>query len=230
MPYVYKFERDKCWYLGHCDKSETAECCAGCIRYMEVHYLMMNSGIPRNRQYPMSLVPPKTDMQAFVELRDIKNDIVNFVNSGENLYIFSNNFGNGKTSWAIKMLQSYFDQIWLGNGFRCRGIFIHVPTLLNKIKDGFNNKDEDFELLKSRLISVDLVVWDDIAAVKLSDFDHANLLTFIDQRKLNELANIYTGNLTLDELPDAVGNRLTSRIWNDSTVIEFCGADRRQSR
>ena len=128
------------------------------------------------------------------------------------------------------MLQSYFDQIWLGNGFRCRGIFIHVPTLLNKIKDGFNNKDEDFELLKSRLISVDLVVWDDIAAVKLSDFDHANLLTFIDQRKLNELANIYTGNLTLDELPDAVGNRLTSRIWNDSTVIEFCGADRRQSR
>jgi DNA replication protein DnaC len=79
-------------------------------------------------------------------------------------------------------------------------------------------------------MSVDLVIWDDIAATKLGDFDHANLLTYIDQRKLNQLSNIYTGNLPQDQLQDALGNRLSSRVWNDSTVVRFVGVDRRGLR
>jgi DNA replication protein DnaC len=193
---------------------------------MEMHYLMNNSGIPVNRQYPVSLVPAKQDVQAFVLLRDIKDDILTFVSQGESAYIYSSNFGNGKTSWAIKLLQKYFDEVWAGNGFRCRGIFVHVPTFLSKIKDGISRKDDEFETLKSRLPSVDLVVWDDIAATKLSDFDHANLLTYIDQRKLNGLSNVYTGNLSQSELAAALGNRLASRVWNDSQTVQFVGAHR----
>jgi DNA replication protein DnaC len=197
---------------------------------MEMHFLMANSGIPSSKQSPIILTPTKEDIDAFVCLREIKDDVFNFVANGESLYLHSQNFGNGKTSWAIKILQSYFDRVWAGNGFRCRGIFVHVPSLLNKIKDNFNNNDEEFVLLKNLLITVDLVVWDDVAAAKLSDFDHSVLLSFIDQRKLNDLSNIYTGNLGLKELPSAIGNRLTSRIWNDSTIIELVGIDRRHTR
>lgn len=197
---------------------------------MEIDYLMQNSGIPRNRQYSVLLTPSKPDVKSFIALKDIKDDIVNFVNNGESVYIYSDNFGNGKTTWAIKLMQKFFDDIWAGNGFRCRGIFIHVPTFLTKIKEGISRKDEDFETLKSRLMNVDLVIWDDIAATKLSDYDHANLLTYIDQRKLHQLSNIYTGNLHQDELQDALGNRLASRVWNDSEVVRFVGADRRGLR
>lgn len=228
--YEYKYERSKCWYLDCCIKQDTDECGAACIRYMEMHFLMNNSGIPANRQYPVSLVPSKQDVKAFVLLKEIKDDIVNFVSGGESVYIYSSNFGNGKTSWAIKLLQKYFDEVWAGNGFRCRGVFVHVPTFLSKIKDGISKKDDEFETLKSRLPYVDLVVWDDIAATKLSDFDHANLLTYIDQRKLNGLSNIYTGNLPQNELIAALGNRLASRVWNDSETVEFIGADRRGVR
>ena len=84
-----------------------------------------------------------------------------------------------------------------------------------------------FELLKQQLTEVDLVVWDDIAAGKLTDFDHSNLLTYIDQRKLNGKSNIYTGNLDETELIEGLGNRLKSRVWNDSTVVELYGIDRR---
>lgn len=228
--YEYIFDAEKCWYNKVCKKYNTPECNAGCIRYMEIDYLMQNSGIPRNRQYSVLLTPSKPDVQSFIALRDIKDDIVNFVNNGESVYIYSDNFGNGKTTWAIKLMQKFFDDIWAGNGFRCRGIFIHVPTFLTKIKEGISRKDEDFETLKSRLMNVDLVIWDDIAATKLSDYDHANLLTYIDQRKLHQLSNIYTGNLHQDELQDALGNRLASRVWNDSEVVRFVGADRRGLR
>lgn len=228
--YEYIFDAEKCWYNKVCKKYNTPECNPGCIRYMEIDYLMQNSGIPRNRQYSVLLTPSKPDVKSFIALKNIKDDIVNFVNNGESVYIYSDNFGNGKTTWAIKLMQKFFDDIWAGNGFRCRGIFVHVPTFLTKIKEGISRKDEDFETLKSRLMDVDLVIWDDIAATKLSDYDHANLLTYIDQRKLHQLSNIYTGNLHQDELQDALGNRLASRVWNDSEVVRFVGADRRGLR
>ena len=230
MAYEYIFDKNKCWYTSVCGKYGTPECNASCIRYMEMDFLMQNSGIPRNKQYSVLLTPSKKDVQAFVTLKEIKDDIIAFVENGESVYIYSHNFGNGKTTWAIKLMQKYFDKIWAGNGFRCRGIFIHVPTFLTKIKEGISRKDEDFETLKSRLMDVDLVIWDDIAATKLSDYDHANLLTYIDQRKLQELSNIYTGNLPQNELQEALGNRLSSRVWNDSTPIRFLGADRRGLR
>ena len=150
-----------------------------------------------------------------------------FVQNGENLYIFSKNFGNGKTTWSIKLMQKYFDDIWAGNGFTQRGLFIHTPSFLTKFKEIINKKDEDFEILKEQLLNVDLVIWDDIAAGKLTDYDHTNLLTYIDQRKLNGKANIYTGNLDENELTISVGNRLKSRIWNDSIRIELLSNDRR---
>jgi DNA replication protein DnaC len=230
MAYKYIFDKNKCWYTSACGKYESPECNASCIRYMEMDFLMQNSGIPRNKQYSVLLTPSKQDVQAFVTLKEIKDDIIAFVENGESVYIYSHNFGNGKTTWAIKLMQKYFDDVWAGNGFRCRGIFIHVPTFLTKIKEGISRKDEDFETLKSRLMTVDLVIWDDIAATKLGDFDHANLLTYIDQRKLNQLSNIYTGNLDQDELQEALGNRLASRVWNDSIRVKFVGADRRGIR
>ena len=230
MAYEYIFDKNKCWYTSACGKYGSPECNAGCIRYMEMDFLMQNSGIPRNKQYSVLLIPSKEDVQAFVTLKEIKDNIITFVENGESVYIYSHNFGNGKTTWAIKLMQKYFDSVWAGNGFRCRGIFIHVPTFLTKIKEGISRKDEDFETLKSRLMTVDLVIWDDIAATKLGDFDHANLLTYIDQRKLNRLSNIYTGNLDQDELQEALGNRLASRVWNDSIPVKFVGADRRGIR
>lgn len=230
MAYEYNFEQDKCWYLSGCAKKDLPTCNSSCVRYMEIHFLMDASNIPRNRQYPVALIPSTQDVQAFNRLKAIKDNIVEFVQTGDNLYLYSSNFGNGKTSWGIKFLQKYFDEVWAGNGFKPRGLFVHVPTFLTKIREGISKKDPAFELLRSRLPIVDLVVWDDIAATKLSDFDHANLLVYIDERKLQGLSNIFTGNLGTEQLDSALGHRLSSRVWNDSIQIKLVGADRRGRR
>lgn len=225
--YIYEFNKDKCWYNKSCDKFNTERCNKNCIRYMEMHFLIDSSKIPKSNQFKNELIPNKIDLENFKFLKSIKDDIVNFVNNGENLYIYSKNFGNGKTTWSIKIMQKYFDNIWAGNGFRPRGLFIHVPSFLTKLKDLISTKDPDFELIKKQLLTVDLVIWDDIAATNLSDFDHTNLLTYIDHRKFNGKSNIYTGNLDERELIDALGNRLKSRVWNDSALVQLFGNDRR---
>ena len=225
--YKYNFEADNCLYKNVCKNFNTNKCSKNCIRYNEMYFLIENSNIPKARQFNNKLIPSSADIDNFKFLNEIKTDIVKFVEDGENLYIYSAEFGNGKTTWAIKLMQNYFDKIWMGNGFKVRGLFIHVPTFLTKCKDVIANKDEEFEEIKQQLLDVDLVIWDDIATGKLSEFDHNNLLTYIDQRKLNGKSNIYTGNLNDKELIPAVGNRLKSRIWNDSSIVELQGSDRR---
>ena len=217
-----------CWYEKTCSNYQEG-CINNCIRYAEMNFLIDSAQIPKGKQFSNKLKPAPEDVDNFVFLNEIKKDIVNFVNNGENLYIYSSKFGNGKTTWAIKLMQAYFDKIWLGNGLTQRGLFIHTPSFLTKFKEVINKKDEEFEDMKKQLLGVDLVIWDDIAAGKLTDYDHTNLLTYIDQRKLNGKSNIYTGNLSAEELIDAVGNRLKSRIWNDSTVVPIYGNDRRKS-
>ena len=216
-----------CWYAKTCKNYDTDICNNSCIRYSEMNYLITSSNIPKGKQFKNELIAQPIDLANFKLLNEIKKDVINFVNDGENLYIYSQYFGNGKTTWAIKIMQSYFDKVWLGNGFTQKGLFIHVPSFLTKFKEVINKKDEDFEDMKKQLLEVDIVIWDDIAAGKLTDYDHTNLLTYIDQRKLNGKSNIYTGNLDKEELLKALGNRLTSRVWHDSTVIELKGKDRR---
>jgi len=188
-------------------------------------YLIENSGIPKNRQKPQSLTAG-VDYDAFCLLNDVKEKIDQYVDvGGFNLYICSENTGNGKTSWAIKILLKYFDKIWAGNGFRVRGMFVHVPTLLSKLKD-FDNP-----LLKSyrdNLSNADVIIWDDIAGAKLSDYDISQLLMIIDNRIIEDKTNIYTSNVTTQTgLTKAVGPRLASRIFNCSGIIELKGTDMR---
>lgn len=216
---------DKCWYEDVCS-NVSPTCKSGCIRYLEMFHLLDNSNIPSNRWFPVILSPDDCDYDAFCDLADIKDEIINFVGRGSNLYLYSTKTGNGKTTWAIKLMLKYFNDVWPGNGFRCRGIFIHVPTFLTRMKN-FNMVDIEFDRIKSELLNVDLVIWDDIASTELSSYDHSQLLTYIDQRILGGKSNIFTGNLGSPEIVKALGTRLASRVWNSSTRIELKGRDKR---
>ena len=204
----------------------TAVCSDNCIRYLEMTSLLEKSQIPQNRWKPVSLSPDDCDYEAFCALADIKDEIGKFVSAGQNLYIFSDKTGNGKTSWAIKLMLKYFDTVWAGSGFRCRGVFLHVPTLLTRLKN-FEMSDPQLDELKTILPTVDLVVWDDVASTNLSNYDHSQLITYIDQRTLNTKSNIFTGNLRQQGIERSLGARLASRVWNASTRIELKGGDKR---
>lgn len=220
-------ENSNCWYASVCENL-CEDCETTCIRFLEMGYLIEKSGIPKNRQKTPTLQAPRCDYDAYVRLDTIRKDIVNFVNSGNSIYIAGETTGNGKTTWAIKLLLKYFNEVWAGNGFRPRGLFIHVPTFLLKCKD-FNNRDEKFEELKRLIADVDIVVWDDIASTNASAYDYSQLLMYLDNRCSNGLTNIYTGNLvSREQLQVALGSKITSRILSsDTELIQFVGGDRR---
>jgi DNA replication protein DnaC len=191
-------------------------------------HLFNTSNLPENKWQPFTLTSDDCDYDSFLKLNEIKNDVLNFVNTGSSLYIFSRTTGNGKTSWAIKILQNYFNKIWNGNGFRKRALFIHVPSFLRMVTESFRkDSNADFGDIKYRLANDDLVVWDDIASTQLSPSDYKYLLSFIDQRILEGKSNIYTGNLNETNLESNLGPRLKSRVYDSSIKVELFGHDKR---
>lgn len=184
-----------------------------------------NSGLPKSKYQPIRLSPQACDRQAFSKLATIRKDIDEFVEQGKNLYICGANPGNGKTSWAIKMLQTYFHYVAEGNLFNVKGLFVSVPDLILKMKDFDSPLPKEY---KENLRNVDLLILDDIAIAGLSQYDYLQLFALIDSRILAGKSMIFTSNnATIKDLKAAVGERLASRIWNNSVVVELKGGDMR---
>ena len=218
---------EDCWYRDVCNKRD--DCSASCVRFSQMKFLVENSNLPSRLCYPASLEPAKCDLEKFYQLLDIKNNIVQFVEQGQNLYLYSKNFGNGKTTWAAKLLLKYFNEVWPSNGFRVRGLFIPVTEFLVNLKQNITLKDQGIYKLYESIRRVDLVVWDDIGVTGASPMELEALYALINYRISSGLANIFTGNLDGDAMHSALGPRLCSRIWNGTIRVEFRGEDRRNN-
>lgn len=220
-------KHEDCWYINACNKANTPHCSDACIRFGQIRYLIQNSRIPEKLSYPAVLEPTMCDLDAFYQLQDIKNSIVEFVDAGNNLYLYSHNWGNGKTSWSLKFMLKYFDRIWPTNGYQVRGLFIPVTEFLVEMKHNITMRDKDVYHLYEQIKSVDLVIWDDIGVTGATAIELESLYALINHRLAAGRSNIYTGNLDDKELAEFLGPRLASRIWNNSTRIELLGEDRR---
>lgn len=186
---------------------------------------MENCGLPKAQQQIIKLHPEDVDISIFEYLADIKLNIDEYVKDGINIYIASKYTGNGKTSWAIKLLQSYLSANACGNYENLQGMFVRVSELLLALKDFQNPLSAKY---KENLKNADVVVWDDIAITGISQYDYIQLFNYIDYRILANKANIYTSNCeTRQELSNCIGEKLASRIWDRADVVLFRGKDRR---
>lgn len=200
-----------------------------CQRKYRLDCLYNNSLLTDVQKRPQALKTDadKTDLEAFKYLAQIEKNIDQFVASGYNLYIHSYTCGNGKTSWAIKLLKAYFRKIWHKSNFECQGLFVSVPKYLLELKANIAGHSEYAEFVNKNILIADLVVWDDIAAKIGSEFELNHLFNLINTRMDMGKSNIFTTNLGRRELQTALGERLASRICNKSFEVIFNGADKR---
>lgn len=200
-----------------------------CLRKYKMDSLYSAALMTENQKKHITLRVDEdgTDLEQFKQLAAIEQDIINFISSGKNLYLHSANCGNGKSSWSLRLAEAYFNKIWARTEVKCRVLFISVPRFLLALKDAISNKSTYVDYIKDNVLEADLVIWDDIAAKMGSEFELTHLLNIIDNRLALGKSNIYTSNLNRQQLYNALGERLTSRIANMSIDIELFGADKR---
>ena len=219
--------RLKCWYEAGCNL-KTEFCEKTCHRYLQMNYLINNCGMKNADRFLKPISPAKIDVDAYLQLQEIKDNIVQFVEESRNLYIISHNLQTGKTTWSLKIMYKFFDEIWAGNGFVQRGYFIHVPEFVNKTKS-FQYKDSDeFKKLDKAIKEVDLVVWDDISSLELNSNEQSFINMYIDKRMLEGKSNIFNGMYLDKEMgPKCLGMKLYSRL-NNCEMVSLMGTSYRK--
>ena len=113
-----------CWLKNNCNR---IDCNKFCMRYFKLNYLYDSANISINQRRHINLRPDdnNSDISAFKKLKNIELNIEQFVKQGTNLYLHSNNTGNGKTSWALRLVQAYFNKIWFKCNLSCRYCIEH---------------------------------------------------------------------------------------------------------
>lgn len=218
---------NNCWLLNQCNRKD---CDKFCLRKFKLDYLYNQSLLSYEQRKRVGLRLDSTllDKKVFDRLHNIELDIIKFVDDGNNLYLWSSMTGNGKTAWAIRLIQSYLNKIWPSSNLTCRTLFINVPKFFLSLKDNISEKSDYISQIKSNVLSADLVVWDEVALKTLTTFEMENLLSLINNRIDLGKTNIYTSNISPNELLNLVGDRLYSRIINKSEILEFREKDKRK--
>ncbi len=219
-------ENKKCPFLATCNH---LDCDTFCIKNFKTAFYFEEALIPENKRikFPLYIDKDGRDSDAFSYLTSLEKDIINFVESGNNLYLFSENPGNGKTSWTFRLARSYIEASWFKKELTPIVLFISVPKFLLELKANIEKKSSYIEHILSYVKTCDLVIWDDIGSKAGTEFEISYLLSIIDERLLNKKSNIYTSNLNKDELHNLLGDRVYSRVYNYSTCVEFFGKDKR---
>lgn len=208
-----------------------------CIKKYKIDYFLKEdvSGIPDNKRHlkgTLTIDQDGTDDKAFSRLFWIESNIKDYFTDGKQLFIYSSTTGNGKTSWAYRLLCAYVEAVWKPKRVdHAVVLFVNVPRYLRAVKSRYSKgQDEYADMIDEGVKTADLVAWDDIGFVESSDFDMSYLYEKIDSRVNRNLSNIYTSNLGSRELMSNLDARLFSRTFTDSEQIELRGKDKRGSK
>ena len=95
----------KCLFEKACPQI-TESCELLCPKLKEIDFLTQNCGMDNIVKMAVTnLQPAKCNLKAFKEIRNIKDNILNYVESGNNLFISSDKTQQGKTRVTSKMSQ-----------------------------------------------------------------------------------------------------------------------------
>lgn len=217
----------RCWAEGYCLKKSPENCNDSCDIHVLLRALYSQSAIPKRYQYSIELRPSQADVPKFIQLRDFMENILKNVELGKGLFIYGNGTGNGKTSWACKIMSYYFRKVVFNSLLEYEGYFINTPTFLEELRASYSNKTLEFEDKMDKVMNCRLLIIDDLGSEKPSEWVTERLYTIINERVSNGLATIYTSNVNLDKLEGTLGSRIVSRIKGSTDIIELTGSDRR---
>ena len=119
-----------CWVRERCKKAVDCdgESCIKLFKINELCNLAMLTDDQR-RKKKLWLDGNGIDKDAFTFLKSVEDNVEKFVNSGDNLYIYSYITGNGKTAWALRILNSYIEKIWYKSDIVCLFSPMYPPFL-----------------------------------------------------------------------------------------------------
>lgn len=164
------------------------------------------------------------------EFSRLIDEVVPFVEGGNQLYIYGTETGVGKTFTAFTLLNQYLYKACMSPVFDFENPLVHwvsYTDLMDMLR--YEKKEETTEQMIEIVKNVPLLLIDDIGAGTVSNYTREQTYSLLNYRVMRNKATIYTSNFPVEILRKAefLGHRTISRILNKGTVIELKGNDKR---
>ena len=138
--------------------------------------MQIKCNVPTAMRGELKLLGAK-DKKKYEYLATVKQNIEDFIKQGCSLYIYSRYPGNGKTSWAIKLLNEHIKNVCESNNNNdLVGLFVNVDELIVTQVKPLKINQYYLDLCKT----VDLLVLDDIGCSKITALEEQILRTIIN--------------------------------------------------
>lgn len=246
-------ERVDCKFRGSCKKYHESQenCTPYCYPYVFLHGTDGKGGFWATRNVPkkysdlfredLKLIEADNKRIYDAVINYLENVIENVQSRNRGLY-FCGGTGTGKTTTAIVILNEYLIE-------RCKqhlqglkkievnpALFVKLSEVQNIYNSQFrgtqdmqNSSAVKYYGLKDKMKTVDLLIIDDIALRGLPEGFMNEMYEILDCRATENLTTIFTSNVPYEELPDYVGDRITSRIQGMAgKQVIFKGTDHRE--
>ncbi len=220
---------EKCNDLGWVyDKNGNAIRC-DCISEKEIEKVNKSLNIPR-KYYHSTLSNFKPILPSHIVLIEkIKEYIYsNDYKEGKGIFFYGKH-GVGKTHLAVSILKEFYFKRHI------TGLFYDTRILLYDLKSTFEGNTSTRELL-NEVIRSPILVLDDLASERLTDWAKDILHYIIISRYNDKLPVIITSNLSLEDEEDFVvsiegkfGKGIASRLSEICTLLLIEGEDQRKS-
>lgn len=216
-----------CYSKTYCKKYGKEDCHEDCMLYIILKALYSESNIPLMYREDVKMNAPKCDLENYKKLNTYREDVLLNIRKGKGLYIWGDMTGNGKTTWATKIVNYYFRKIIFSTGIENEAVYINVPTFLEELRANYGKNEIEFEWLMEKIYRSKLAIFDDIGSERPSEWVVERLYTIINHRVSNGLSTIYTSNVDLNELGSRLGMRIRSRVEGSTEEIKLVGQDQR---
>jgi DNA replication protein DnaC len=154
-------------------------------------------------------------------------------------YFIKGNVGVGKSHMAVALMREHIKSIspeyddhkkeyHIPYDVFIQPEFVEVPELLLRIRDTYNDSNEESEKdIVDHFTQTPFLVLDDLGTEKASEFSTLMIYLIINRRCTQGKTTIITSNLDLEQIRDRLSDRISSRIKGMCQEIVVSGNDKR---
>jgi DNA replication protein DnaC len=175
---------------------ELGRMCRGCVSELNKGYATVPKFYRENQHLP------------------IAKDESSRVTAEKPFLTFLGAAGTGKSLSAARTSKALCQRDWYAMYWQnCAELLLEIRATF---KDGC--RDTEAEVVK-RIVSKPLLVLDDLAAEKVSDYSVSTLYIIINSRGERALPTIITSNLSLRQIAEQLGSRIADRLQRYGDVV-----------
>ena len=160
----------KCYAKDYCKGFGTPKCTERCDFWWKLNTLYRKSNLPMRYRYNIPLRPEQIDREAFLKLKDYLDNVVDRVENGDSLYIYSENTGNGKTTWSSKIMNQYIRKVVAKSDLENEVLYLNVSLFVEAMRNQYSEYSDNIARLREDAMNCKLLVLDDIGAERPSEY------------------------------------------------------------